>query len=114
MALCRYIVQGNCNQRKVEEHWHRVFCCVAKYLGFNKATRKILWEELVAGNWKKLHTTDEECRRTPDEWLEKLESDVWYCSDRYTLDRLTRCHWLYRQYMQAVQKYGVTDYAIRI
>lgn len=109
MALCGYIAQGNCNQHKVEEHWHRTFCCVAKYLGFNKATRRILWEDLVMGNWEKLHQTDEECRRTPDDWLDKLYWDVHYCSDRWALDRLTRCHWLWRQYERALWRQNESD-----
>lgn len=101
-VLVNYIKAGNCRPQKVEEHWHRTFSCVAKYLGFNKATRKVLWEELVCGNWERLHTTEEEDKLTPEEWLEKLRYEVFYCSDRWSLDRLTRCHWLYRQYEWAL------------
>jgi hypothetical protein len=124
MALCGYIGvkswslddeppeeirRGHITPKKVEEYWHRTFNCVAEYLGFNKATRKILWEDLVMGNWEKLHQTDEECRKTPDEWLEKLEGEVWYCSDRWSLDRLTRCHWLWRQYELALWRQNESD-----
>ena len=98
VALCRYIAQGDCDPRRVEEHWHRTFNCVAKYLGFNKSTRRILWEDLVYGNWDRLHMTEDEKRMTPDDWLDKLHWEVLCCSDRYTLDRLTRCHWIWRQY----------------
>lgn len=101
-VLVNYIKAGNCRPQKVEEHWHRTFSCVAKYLGFNKSTRKVLWEELAYGNWSHLHKTEEEDKRTPEEWLEKLQYDVFYCSDRWSLDRLTRCHWLYRQYEWAL------------
>ena len=100
----------NCTPQKVEEYWHRTFSCVAKYLGFNKATRKILWEELVYGNWERLHTTEEEQKLTPQEWLRKLHYEVFYCSDRWSLDRLTRCHWLYRQYKWALFRMGEVDY----
>jgi hypothetical protein len=117
MALCGYIGlkswsldseppedirRGHVTPDKVEEYWHRTFCCVAKYLGFNKATRRILWEDLVYGNWERLHMTDEERRLTPDDWLDKLYHEVWYCSDRWMFDRLTRCHWIWRQYKWAV------------
>ena len=108
MALCEYINRGNCTPEKVTEHWHRVFCCVAKYLGFNRATRRILWEELVAGNWSRLHLSYDEGLNTPDDWLQDFRWDVVYCSDRWSLDRLTRCHWLYRTYMKAVME-EVTD-----
>ena len=106
MALCRYIERGDCDPQKVEEHWHRTFNCVAKYLGFNRATRKVIWEGLVVGNWERLHQTEEEGRMTADEWLEKLRGQCWYCSDRWSLDRLTRCHWIYRQYKWAIWEAG--------
>lgn len=103
-ALVNYIKAGTCRPQKLEEHWHRTFNCVAKFLGFNRATRKVLWNELVCGNWERLHTTEEENERTPEEWADELCLEVSYCSDRWSLDRLTRCHWLYRQYMSAKRR----------
>lgn len=100
-ALVNYISNAgvHCKPESVLVMWKRTFCCVAKYLGFNRATRRILWEELVRGNWKRLHQTTEEESKTAEEWLEMFCGDVAYCSDRWSLDRLTRCHWLFRQYM---------------
>jgi 4'-phosphopantetheinyl transferase EntD len=49
---------------------------------------------------------DAEMEYTPDHWLACLGDDVWYCSDRWCLDRLTRCHWLYRKYMECVERWG--------
>lgn len=103
MALAEYINRGNCTPKKVTEYWHRTFFCVAKYLGFNRATRRILWEELVAGNWSRLHLSYDEGLNTSDDWLKDFCWDVVYCSDRWSLDRLTRCHWLYRTYMEALR-----------
>ena len=88
----------------IKESWHRTFSCVAKSLGFKKAARRILWDNLADGNWEHFHLTDEEEKLTSQQWLEALCWDVWYCSDRWTLDRLTRCHWKFRQYMYAVWK----------
>lgn len=34
--------------------------------------------------------------------LQPTTNDVMYCSDRWSLDRLTRCHWTYRQYIMEV------------
>lgn len=103
-AMNRYIEQRNCNPRKVEEYWHRAFSCVAKYLGFGRKERGVLWNELVAGNWKRLHQTEDEENWTPEMWLDALYWQVMYCSDRWSLDRLTRCHWLWRQYDKAAKK----------
>ena len=104
MALCRYIGRGSCKPSKVEEYWHRAFCCIAKYLGFNGSARKILWEDLVQGNWEHLHEMKNEEGFTSEEWLEKLREDCFYCSDRWSLDRLTRCHLVWRQYVWAVRR----------
>ena len=85
LALASYIKAGDCRPQKIEENWHRTFSCVAKYLGFSKSSRKILWEELVEGNWERLHTTEEEKKMTPEEWL-------------------------YRQYKWALFRMGEVDY----
>lgn len=110
LTLKRYVIdEGGCDPRKVEEYWHRTFCCVAKYLGFGRKERGILWDQLVRGNWERLHTTEEEDGKAPDHWLEKLAWDCFYCSDRWSLDRLTRCHWLYRAYMSATKREAVSN-----
>lgn len=104
MSLYKYIREGNCTPKKVEERWHRAFCCIAKHLGFNRATRRILWEDLACGNWGHLHQNYEERSWTPEKWLDELSGDCFYCSDRWSLDRLTRCHWMFRQYRWAIWK----------
>lgn len=101
MALCRYVDGGGCTPDGIERTWHNVFGAVAKCMGFPKKARRFLWESLVQGNWERLHLTEEERSKTPDEWLDELRGDVWYCSDRWSLDRLARCHWTHLAYMDA-------------
>ena len=36
------------------------------------------------------------------ERLEWWLDDMFYCSDRWSLDRLMRCHWEWRHYMKGV------------
>jgi len=107
MALYNYIDGGGSDPRKVTEYWHRTFNCIAKCLGFNRVTRRILWHDLVYGNWTHLHQNAEESELGPDEWLDKLKWDVFYASDRPSLDRLTRCHWFYME--AAVDCVGMLD-----
>ena len=83
--------------------WRSVFGCVLKSFGVPKKSRRLLWEELVKGNWGRLHQTERECELSSSQWLGQLHDEVWYCSDRWSLDRLTRCHWLYRQYVAAIE-----------
>jgi hypothetical protein len=70
-------------------------------MGFTGKQRSMLWSELAAGNWKRLHLTPAEEEKTEAEWLNEFRWDVLYCSDRFSLDRLMRCHWLFRRYMEA-------------
>ena len=95
--LCAYI-ESKPTPNGVESRWHEIFSKVCRLLGFNKSAAKILWNQLAHGNWEHLHETDEERNRSTDEWLDAFSSDVFYCSDRWTLDRLMRCHWQFRQW----------------
>ena len=95
--LCAYI-ESEPTPNGVESRWHEIFSHVCKLLGFNKSATKILWKELAYGNWTHLHETDEERNRSADEWLDAFSIDMFYCSDRWSLDRLMRCHWQFRQW----------------
>lgn len=90
----------------VESRWHEIFSHVCRILGFNKSATKILWNELAYGNWKHLHETDEERSKSAEEWLDDFSSDVFYCSDRWSLDRLMRCHWQFRQWKRRIKAVG--------
>lgn len=103
MALCKYVNEGNRNPRSIVERWRNVFNCVLRDLGFPKKTRDTMWYGLANGNWERLHTTEEEDTYTPEKWLQELTGNVFYCSDRYTLDRLTRCHWTFRQWYRSLR-----------
>ena len=103
MAFCKYVNEGNRNPRSIVERWRDVFNCVLRDLGFPKKTRDTMWYGLANGNWKRLHTTEEEDSYTSEKWLETLKDDVFYCSDRYSLDRLMRCHWYFRQWYRSLR-----------
>ena len=90
----------------VESRWHEIFSHVCRLLGFNKSATKILWKELAYGNWEHLHETDEERNQSADEWLDVFSVDVFYCADRWTLDRLMRCHWQFRQWKRRIKAVG--------
>ena len=56
---------------------------------------------MCLGNWNHLWMTDDEKKKPVNEWLNDFMADVFYCSDRWSLDRLMRCHWMYRQWLAA-------------
>lgn len=105
MALCGYLTEGDCTMRGVERRWHETFDAVLRLLGpFPKKARRCLWDGLVAGNWERIHLSYDERAQSPRHWLEELRWEVWYCSDRWSIDRLTRRHWLYRAYCFACRR----------
>lgn len=89
---------NNIDVTKVYNCWHEIFLDVCCYLGFNRKSAKILWENLAYENWEHLHQTEEEKQYSEKEWFEKFYYDMFYCSDRWSLTRLERCHWKFRQW----------------
>lgn len=52
-------------------------------------------ESACCGNWLKLHETDVERNVGAESYAEMLRSEVFYCSDRWSWDRVLRTQWLY-------------------
>lgn len=87
--------------KAVTDGWHKVFVGVCKHLGINRRSANVLFENMCLGNWKHLHQTDGESEFTSDIWFDKFLWDVFYCSDRWSVDRLMRCHWCFRQWLSS-------------
>lgn len=104
MELCEHIADGGCSTDEVERLWRQVFEAVLIRERFTRRAIDYMWEHLAQGNWKHLWQNENERGRSDDEWLTEFRLDVFYCSDRWSLDRLTRCHWQWRQWMEAVER----------
>lgn len=89
---------------KIHDHWHGIFIHVCYYLGINKKSAKVLWENFTQENWEHLHQTEEEKQYGEKEWFDKFFYDVLYCSDRWSLTRLERCHWAFRQWYRKAKE----------
>lgn len=76
---------------------------VCQYIGIDMFSAAILFDTLVLGNWEHIHKTEEEQTYSREKWIDLFAGDVFYCSDRWSLDRLTRCHWMYRQIIETPQ-----------
>ena len=59
------------------------------------------------GNWQRMHETDEE-RQTLDarHYADIIVGDVWYCSDRWSWDRVIRIQWAYQRLRDRCGRYG--------
>lgn len=105
MELYRYIGRERWpSSDEIERLWRQVFEAVLVRERFTRKAIDYMWRELAQGNWERLHQTDEERSLSPDEWLGRFREELFYCSDRWSLDRLTRCHWLWRQYKWKVDE----------
>lgn len=88
---------------EIARDWEDLFYSVCSYLISGDATTAdVLYSELVAGNWKRLHVTEEESGYSINDWITMFKDEVFYCSDRWSFDRLSRCHWLFRRVMEAL------------
>ena len=91
----------------VAGRWRALFYRVLREeCGFNRAACRALWDGLAQGNWKHLRMSGDEEGLSADEWLERFAGDVLYCSDRWSIDRLTRCHWTFRRWLAALDAKG--------
>lgn len=98
MELNRYVKSGGSSLDEIERLWRQVFEAVLMRERFTRRAIDYMWDNLAQGNWEHMHQTEAERAMTTDEWLEAFRDEVFYCSDRWSLDRLTRCHWTWRQY----------------
>lgn len=68
-----------------------------------KAADRIV-DTLGYGNWEHLWETEKEKAETPFEISRALLGDIFYCSDRWTWDRVIRVNWMYLRLKAAVEK----------
>ena len=54
------------------------------------------------GNWKHMHETEEEKGFDARYYVMELADDVWYCSDRWSWDRVIRNQWRYQRILERI------------
>lgn len=81
------------------KYWKPLYILTLRQWGYNMKSASDLYDWGVFGhNWEKLHPDENEQRMPPDQCLDMFYGEVSYCSDRMSLDRLFRCHWLFNHY----------------
>ena len=61
--------------------------------------------EACEGNWSKLYETEMESSAEAEDFAYKLRWDVFYCSDRWSRDRVLRIQWLYRLIVRRCERW---------
>lgn len=89
----------------VKDAYPKMMCKVLKEeFGIpNEAARSFV-ENACYGNWERLHLTAIEKEIMAKDVAETLTWDVFYCSDRWSWDRVLRIQWLYQVLKEKVRK----------
>lgn len=88
-----------CNMKELKKNWEIAFMYILDSWHYPKSVKNDLWNWGEHGNnWDILHIENTKYKDyTKKQLIEEFSGDVFYCSDRMSLDRLLRCHWLYQQ-----------------
>ena len=84
----------------VLEYWEYCFSYSLKKMksGFNNKSIKCLFEDFDMENWTALHIENTEyAGKSKDKLVSEFIGECHYIADRMSLDRLFRCHWLFKQ-----------------
>ena len=88
--------------KKVRDDWYKVFLHVAKAFGFEHTGIDILWEDMAIGSVDYDETAEGEKYPSVRDKFQAFQQEVYFSCNRWSFDRLTRCHWRYRQYMRSI------------
>lgn len=77
--------------------------------GLRGADADAFLEDACAGNWERLHTTHAEDLLTARQIADRLADEVYYCSDRWSWDRLIRTQWLYQRLCERIRRQDLLD-----
>ena len=104
----RLLRDSSCNSEEQINYyvnrWKSILFKISKKEGYGKKTAKILWENFgIMCNWKHLHQTEDEGKRTPSDWKDEFAWEVFYCCDRWSFERLLRVQWLFRRWEESAR-----------
>lgn len=95
-----YNMPKNVRYNEFKIKWFNCFYYILKdfKLGYNMKIIKSLFYHFQMDNWKDLHLANSIYKGFSEKKLrEELLSELSYCADRMTYDRLFRVHWLFKQ-----------------
>ena len=72
--------------------------------GIKRAFVDMFVDAACCGNWKRMHMTNAEKYLEPKTWSKMLLDEVWYCSDRWSWDRVIRTQWIYKRLLDSIKK----------
>ena len=76
---------------------------LVKNFGLSKKVADDFIDCMCRCNWNRLHETNIEKRASAATFANELLDDVFYCSDRWSWDRVLRIQWLYQRMRDRVE-----------
>lgn len=85
--------------KKLKSLWKKFFTMALKDgFDFNKESINVLFDWGSGGhNWIELHPTDEYNKLSKKKKFDKFCHEIFYISDRLSIDRIFRTHWMFNQ-----------------
>jgi len=103
--ICDYCCEWSndhrgCDPKKVCDDYPEMMTTVlVERFGMSQAAADTFIETACEGNWERMHETDDEKALSAEYYRDELLGDVWYCSDRWSWDRIIRNQWRYKRIM---------------
>lgn len=107
MKICKDCMDF-CNDKsdmvEICSAWHSIFYDVCYLLDINKRGADTLWNFGEDCNWQHLWISDKEKQMSLNDWYNFFKSEVFYCSDRWSIERLLRTHWSFWRWHDKAKK----------
>ncbi len=98
--LCADISKDIKDAKQIKRDWRWIFVHILTEMlpSITEDDAEVIFNGFDMCNFKPWHKENTKYKDFSIEgMLKEFKSELYYCSDRMTFDRLFRCHWLYRQ-----------------
>jgi len=99
LKLEKYNKNFETNYLEIKKIWYKYFTISLKELGIkSQKSINILFWEWKMDNWKAMHKENSEYKEfSKKQMYNSFCNEAHYISDRISLDRIFRTHWLFRE-----------------
>lgn len=100
-----YKLRDETDYKRVRDDWHEIFVHAAKAFGIDYRSIDFLWENMAIGSVDYDETTEGKKYPSVRDKFQAFQQEVYFSFNQWSFDRLTRCHWRYRQYMRSIASF---------
>ena len=86
------------------DDYKRLMVKVLRVFGLSKRNALDAIDEMGIGNWEHLWETKDEEKKSAKDFMEDVVGEVFYCSDRWSWDRIICVNWMYLRFVDRTKK----------